>query len=986
MPGHGLTGDQDGIIRSSGSVYELLLISLEHHDNDTNESAKLKYVLSKIENIPKLVTDDMAMRCPRVATYYGLVDEGASPRCMLETVPADSFFNSPRIDLSKDCPDSVEAFRGILLGKGDICVLTRTPHPFHSLRMRSMIHQCRGVKEILPIPCHRIKWPDERIFLEHDAKEWVTIDETEPFQKPLIFFTFLKLTSDTSSDLKDVLKRTIAAIDVNIRKKMPGTYTEIYLTFLDNQLLVKGEFSTFTEGATWSDRLRDCPGIIEVASQVCYSAQDVTWDVESGRWWFSYPVLDGHWHHEPDDHRMLCGLLLKVRAGEAGLVGGQLKEFFKFESTDSKISVKYTGRSKGYWDLFCYLETISVFDVLRIVVTKLLNSPSIIETRILPNLQIPHATDPSLSVFATDKQEEYPIQPRFMPEVTNKINLKFDECTLPLNGHIDPLVARSYNLRFDLQLLLSKVRQLYAAWSGRVRFSTTPITFDSLIEELTELINQLCKQISRNELTADAIHLLDISSKRAEVCNQIYMTMVEVYHELSEGTQVTSINDPMMNYGERSGILQLVHQTAGRLMAEYCGKFQYSSQLEKYKDSIRMRNHLPSSFWKGVVASTTGHDFKVHTKWQLLYVPSGIKISVHDLLFFVGHEAAHFILANAREYSRFFDFLFRISQNEEHRNHKKHDPRLLDRLINSCITQLKKWILLSHCKDLSSASGDFSNSSMHDNLDEIYEYVLEKKGIYRKYRQQWEMRLNRMCEEFLIDLMSNLICSPFFSLAIARNYYSPLHYPPVNSGSTRTASGATEQYKPSSHRLPVAIRIKLGLHVCSSLKLDQAWKNPLLRQYELIEAIETKLANRFNPEYPGTRCQELHYMDRVYLTTVMARCFTESKDFALEMEKTMQLLLRPCPLFFPAPDNEKDDDPRSSRAIHDQCRRIAERISYDCEVVTDAQAKFITAASLVEDDNGKRILARPFFPAGRVCHSVIYSKQQGGRRNISQTH
>jgi hypothetical protein len=1011
---------KDDIIRSSGSVYEMLIITLDHKIK-TDELANLKSILEHIANIPDKIKQNMETRCRKISKFYGFDSGCHIDTRTLKAQRSIEYYLDDYFDLNKHCLDTVACFKSIMLGKGDVCVLSRSPHPFWSFRIRRMIHEIRGVKEVLSTPCYRTRWLDERKLLKSDGEEQqIQIDDTRPFRKPLIFFSFIRINSGsiTRPTEWENISKTIQNINNTLRQGRNDSLTEIYLTFSDSQLLIKGEFHTFAQAESWSEKIRKITEKSEMSTQVAYSAENIEWINNNGYRWFRYRDLRHNDSNLPskdlmENKYMKCGLLIKAEANHAHGIGFKIRDYFNEKwaldfSNNAKPDQLFgveSGvlRPKGYWDILLLVKTKSMFELLRVVVAKLSNHPHVQETRILPLNELTSARNqktwnnrelnPGRESHKSEKLEF----PSVMPYAF------FDTCNCDKSQWTDLISFRIYNLRFNFELLLSRVDQLHYSWKNRFP-ATTPSTFDKIRLRLFTLIDQCCEFISNTSPGDELkrIHLIENLETHYRQQNEFYETLVAVFHEYCEGSHATTMVDPLTNIGERSGMSQLIIEAVNRLMRDYCSVFKESVELDSFltshfrkktsvlfgdnTDIIKDANAVmksyvsalrPSRRWSGLVSIHTGDDYQMHFESHLLKVPTSVKISAADSLIFTGHEAAHFLHTASAHYA----YVLR-DYDKDHSTLNHETPSRIGHLLNTYQDELMSMLLAKY--EMVLEIHDRNDSNNFEKRQKVIIEVFDKKynmqDSLKAHFRKWQDCLKKMVIEISIDILSNLLCSPLFALAVAKKTFAPDVCPPVSTERMGISNHERNRWSKSNVlNLPASIRIEIALYVAECLRLDEKWKKPLIKIKKNLDHLNREMKSLWNKT--KTRRESpfgfLRLNDFMCVRDVLDAFFNISNERVETLEQAVDHTLSPSPLFFkdPGKTSKNCKDPRDSSTLYGECMTIAERLAHDCEVVTDYPPKYVAAAAHIENPDDGPVIRRPFFPAGRICHSIIYSRK-----------
>jgi hypothetical protein len=416
-------------------------------------------------------------------------------------------------------------------------------------------------------------------------------------------------------------------------------------------------------------------------------------------------------------------------------------------------------------------------------------------------------------------------------------------------------------------------------------------------------------------------------------------------HELTEGAQAKTMTEPHILLGERSGVTDLFHHAAGKLLSYYCGSWDFNGGDE------------PQRLWDGIVAaSNTSFDWWIRPEFQLLRLPLEFKMHTHRRLLPLAHEACHQIVHCVMRDSRESAAAGKLLS-------------LWQRATEIAIGELET--LRSLLQEARKAAGD-----------PFKEWLDEALGKTRDLsRKMWDGTLEHARienSELLVDLLSFLGGGP-----AAVTTLFELHYRPVDSH---------KHFHP-----PMWLRVFIGEMVFQYLGVtpknnpwlhSSAWSlhvfgeqrfgdRPVFEQVKSQEAGfsggHEALCRYITDGLPATE-KETHELLAVGRTSdaLVYEKIYYARAFLMQGSDLLTDLVRWCAefskdfLFYPANENGLFSSAEIDEVNH-RCLRTAVRILYDEEVILDEDPRVIAAASM------HPMLRRPVHPTGRIIHSLYYS-------------
>jgi hypothetical protein len=498
------------------------------------------------------------------------------------------------------------------------------------------------------------------------------------------------------------------------------------------------------------------------------------------------------------------------------------------------------------------------------------------------------------------------------------------------------IYQRAYDIKFNLEWLLTRIIQLKESWKDNFcreynrTYNNLPVVFDYLIDRGMEGV-ELCinilsdknvtktNKIKSEEQDINVWDVLDDAEKLVNYIRKNFDFIISTFNERLEGKQATLITSPWLKIAERAGLFDEVLISIDNLMKCYVGMIKDEekiiSGLNPWYQDVRT--------WNGLASTWLGNDYQVSPTTQILKCPVYLKLAANDLLPPLSHEAAHVIFGNIKP-------LVLKKQNNKNETLK----------VESNIQNI-------HALYLSFYSELIDGNRIVD-VGEEYEItedtVLEILKIFNDSYYATTQFPGNLISEFYTDLVGALIGGPGLFISLGNQFYRP-------------------EFLCRTHP-SIYYRVLLGKYYCKHIGLensywDQTITKMLRKMKEIDEKNETIFLENFQEEADEEKWRRYHAVKEIHAS--ISKAFRD--DFYVK--KLMEVFTN-CysisPLFI-----GKDDDPKQ---IEDTCKNIAERIWLNSEVVVDARAKDIVAASVLMP------IRRPAYPTGRLYQSLIFSSQE----------
>jgi len=859
---------------------------------------------------------------------------------------AKGYYDKKCFESDLHCPTRLWFNTGITLGKSDLFVFTRTNHFYWSSICRMRFNHINNIIDVLGLPCIHVKLDDKHPVDEID--EIADIDNFR-FKGRYIIFTLIrprcekkrfkyfgntgkKNTAEKNAEPEktpDVSIETINNI-INYLQKVKTSFKKdmkmnAFLSFTSYRIIIKWEFDKLSD---YYDVLMSFRRNMNVEDTSSIIGWNILGDLKQ-------PLKDSF----KDDRKIkkiikdLEKTFMDKRLQEDDdlyftiLIGSEETVSEKKVMSNVKTIVdninrntpipRYIFHEAGYWGASAFIKTNNPRKLLYNTTERLRKIPGIREV-----LTIPQWKSTGLRTIQ---------DPPSIPVHLKDINIEENPLKKELwdfrceNLRGDPYYRQIYDIKSRFEWLLTRIHQLKGAWAAQKAFLPQTIIFDRIAYDIQLIINEVT-EILKGGSSHDK-NWSDLKEKLTAISRFcIYFdSVIAAYNERLEGLQIATISEPIVRVSERVGFLDLITLSLDKLMIDYCGRFK-----EKCADFLRysninsanpsLNNRLVTLEWNGITSSSFGRkenqvsDYLIIPKYNLLYVPIHLKLDAEHGLLPLSHECAHFIKYNV------------LYPQKVNNNPPKLQLQLekIWMLYNSFRSEL--WAL---------PSGRFVNIDNfdHDKNIEIFE---ESNHEYEKEISIYDSVSN----ELFTDIMAGCIGGPFYYLSLPHHCNAP------------------------GLLLPPSLRIKAGIHLGERMKWSKEWLKPLKDLLYRLNDSENEYQ-----EYSYERFE-------IWLGNVLRDDFYPRRICEF-LDKTFEI----SPLFFSFDDN--DLQKVSSKKTFNLCLDIARQLGEDDLLVTDHSPRYIAAASIlpgaIKDLSIGNIdgLDRPYYPSGRIYHSILYSQKRG---------
>jgi hypothetical protein len=507
---------------------------------------------------------------------------------------------------------------------------------------------------------------------------------------------------------------------------------------------------------------------------------------------------------------------------------------------------------------------------------------------------------------------------------------------------------RLYNSKLVLDWLACHISQIQNLWiqkhlPGEMTFTLMNEMLEKIIlptmKDMGQILNEWIEnshkidQESFDEYWGNLAELEDTINRLKEHAQCVRAE----FHERTEGLQALTENEPHILLGERSGVTDMFHAAAAVLLRRYCSQWDFTGH-KIFKQNI----------WKGIVAaSNTASDWIVFPGIQLLQLPLELKLGTHCRLVPLAHEGAHQIV------------------REAYKSNEVAAGELKKWWYRICNSALKMSILLSKRikKEL----------NKHHDLDLI---EVEFDRVNRTIND-WEKELPN--SEFVADMLYFLSAGP----AAIRSLYELIYSGECNY---------LEEHP------PMWLRVIWGCGFFSKLGIDlnrDPWlveKSKNMRLDNAVRALAIKagepvdlLCDLINQQFQCKTKNELSDLidiigkqemreDGVSLrgdailnhhVFLISALYANDNQYLNELIDWCRKYSEPEFFFYPI-SKKRRFIKKQVDAINKKCRVIAANLLYNEQIVLNANPRYIAAASV------HPLLRRPFYPGGRVIHSIFY--------------
>ena len=939
-------------IRTSDRIYQFLFLKTQlpipTKENNGRPANWKDLVNQKISETDKEYLRLLDSRCPEIQHFFGWRPENG---CFL------SLGNSKNKEFKCFQQERLDKYiyTGIVFGKFDVLRLFCVPHPYWANIYKTLL--LGPIKNApYPIFSETLSVPTQKIILsERDI-----IDKKE-HSAPYICITFINLPKLKKHSMdRPTIINTFWSEFKKARSKKTLKNSELFLTFSKQYpLLIKNEFNSLNELSNFHNHIR---GLCDDISTI------VT-------------LNPNYYNHDQLNESILFSILCKIshpkKSTEIKTIKQEILSSLQEISSDpSKIKMYSSG---FYWNLMISLKTKNPFLLLDTVINKIRKINSITKTATIPYWEdikcpgtethspwVQFLDDLSLSQRPIHNVEDVWTQSLSKVPLGKPINKK--------SSSYDILNMRIYNLKFDLEWIYGYLYRLHTAWKAE-NLDEDIDTFNKLNEIAIDYLNKLSDLIIEFDKKAnmlseaqskfmhidDSLRVLEKKSraliddatidrrksllidglmrckgkidnfhkktegtwkkllkieKGVSALKDYTSAVLSNFNEKLEGKQIVTATEPYLRFGDRAEIFDQIFESFNVLFRDYCGNL---------KDE-----------WKGLVLPSFNSNFSICAGVRILFLPTDIKIHVHDKLLPLAHEAGHFLL-NQLKY--------------------KDDAR------NAFIKEIWEPLhddAIKHVKKLS-----LQFDADRDHKQALNETIKSIQTEIEKEKNNENKKTYRSSELFA-DLIAGLSAGPGYFRSLGLVAFKP-------------SSSVSSDGHP-----PVWLRIFLGLTLYENnfIPCHENWIKDIndgfinikkthlsidswidyLKKDEFISNLSIKYAISSKSRQPEN---EISFTPTFYII----KALLSDKKHIRSLINWANKHFGDDFLFFPYKDDKSDIElVYESKKIYNKCKKIAENLLYDQHLILYEKPKNIAAASVLKP------IKRPVYPSGRILHSIYYSQ------------
>ena len=638
-------------------------------------------------------------------------------------------------------------------------------------------------------------------------------------------------------------------------------------------------------------------------------------------------------------------------------------------------------KARGYyWDIFVSFATKRPKELLELIV-KMRKDKAIVNLVTIPyweeNIDVMHLRVPEKKKKEKGSRKKWnkaDIADYMINVQPVSANSKWKRI-----GSFKPTMteAKIYEMKFDLEWLYNYCRQLHHAWRHKEElFFADTKTFRKIEDELLYLIEYtqtasekvavINKEITDNEdtedqdlseITRELNYLwnndLDEIKSRMDHIKELLSAITIYYNEQLEASQVVTMTDPLIRFGSRAGVMDMVEPSIAILFKDFIGSPNENEMSKTVHDKF---------VWNGIVVSSGKREYMYSLYSDVLHLPVQFRFHVHEKLHLIAHEAAHFLLKE----------LFETKCKEKMR---KEFNELWTKIFAAACVEIEKFVeskeIILIEKDLVRFLIDIKKS-MRIKSEMSHESEILRKTSYRDSFSDYEI---------ICDLIATLIAGPAFTQSLLNSHYQ--------KSTLQSEMGLIGNY------LPMWMRILLGRKIISVIRWNGEKKGKSKMQRELSKMIRTS-DNRFR--YIMEVFEQEN--DRLLLSSLLGKKdgnkkLLESEDCEeiiplltdqyfilmglMRNEKIIYEIAVWLDKYFPEAlftkvdkefefdsDEWKNAQEKIALKKYGEVTKVAARLIENSEVVTDVRPKTVACATIMKN------FERPVYPSARLLHSFYY--------------
>jgi len=270
---------------------------------------------------------------------------------------------------------------------------------------------------------------------------------------------------------------------------------------------------------------------------------------------------------------------------------------------------------------------------------------------------------------------------------------------------------------------------------------------------------------------------------------QLLVILTNEYHFRMEGENISLLTFPFAGTAERTGISDLVLSAFHNLSEDYCPTLGI-------KGSNKIIEELRTFFkWDGVATAQLppigerieGKNFYIDPVYEILYLPTEIKLQLREKLVPLSHEIGHFLISKVEQLT---------TDKYRYFYHPIKDEDLEDK---KSINSLKNYIF---------------------RLVKLTQLILEEKTVFTIRLKLGEEVSDEEVDQLAADVIAFFLGGPLFFSTLSHFSYIPLPF-------------STIRYSTCPW-----LRVRLGIEICEQFRIYKYWKEPLNKSLLRIEASE----------------------------------------------------------------------------------------------------------------------------------------------------
>jgi hypothetical protein len=794
--------NDENAITLSSALHEILLIDFYPTLDSSNTNMFYNSFLDKLIKVQQKRCDELR------SVYYpnfcdASIDNLRNNSCNLRKCEPNLWFSESK------------KLSAVSLGSIKNCFIFLPPNFYwSSLAKSSIINYAElnyniKIREIVSIPATRIRQISQ-------------LKDNIGFDYPFIVLSFLTVTNKI--DVMHIAK--IINDEILTRASKKDTFLdrkiEIFLTFSTLfPIIIKHEYLRFNE-ITQTKCFRKMSGIESSSSLVLLNSNS------------KYPIATEE-----------CQLKLNIKYRAVELAQASMLESFL---TEQGVEIYEAPKQRvGHWDSETIIKSKNLFETYSAIENFARKNYSIIEDFIIFPLfdSFDKFELPTKSVAAIGSQPELKEDTKVNALIDNN-EIYFSHITSvsptkperffkgnesqavqEIFSQLNVLSTSLYEAKFDAEFIYHSIFQIKRLWEAQLKtiaINTLKLTVETIKKNIDNIFLLICLYHDwlKNELTIEdeqeadwlfsripkwqeSLHinfwepLAEIENINT-ILNQVLVLLTNEFQFRKEGKQLSLLSFPISGPAQRTGISDIMLSSFHRLARDYFPIFkidqnQLSDVVRKaFRDFFCWKGLVTAQIPPGVEPGATRKNFWIHPLFEIIYLPTEIRLHLRHKLIPLSHEIGHLLLdkiesiiANYRSYPHPFF-------GDTCINLEIHGTEIFKNIITPLIS-----------------------------IDRVF----VKFGNELKKEENESLRLDDYeIREIFCDILGFFIGGPFLFLSFARFGYAPKFYDKIHS-----------QIKYNTFSW---LRMKLGLSICDCFDIDKDWKHPIKIAISKIESCEKK--------------------------------------------------------------------------------------------------------------------------------------------------